>query len=146
MVNLRRDMIQGLVRVRILHTAALGPVSGVEFSRDLATAGHQVSPGTLYPLLHAMEKAGLVKSAGKLVKGKRRRYYRTTKKGRNQLNQALSALDQFLFGIVSVAPEAPNPSGSDGVAAFNGQMPPDVGSRDRASVDGGGNVGNPALE
>jgi PadR family transcriptional regulator, regulatory protein PadR len=111
-------MIQGLVRVRILHAAALGPASGVELSHELATAGHQVSPGTLYPLLHAMEKAGWVKSTGKMVKGKRRRYYRATKKGRNQLDQALSALDQFLFGIVSIVPEPPNASGKNGAATL----------------------------
>jgi PadR family transcriptional regulator len=104
MVNLRRDMIQGLVRVRILRAASLRPVSGVELSQDLATSGHQVSPGTLYPLLHAMEKAGWVKSTGKTVKGKRRRYYRVTKKGRNQLEQALSALEQFLVGVVVAVP------------------------------------------
>jgi PadR family transcriptional regulator PadR len=119
MVNLRRDMIQGLVRVRILHAAARGPLSGVDLARDLATAGHQVSPGTLYPLLHAMEKAGWVKSTGKTVKGKRRRYYRVTKKGRNQLEQALSALDQFLFGIVS-APVRPNTSGNDDDGSTHG--------------------------
>jgi len=100
MVNLSRDMIQGLVRLRILHAACDHPVSGVDLSQDLARAGHQVSPGTLYPLLHQMEKAGWVKSNGKTVKGKRRRYYRVTKKGRAQLQQALEALDQFLNGIV----------------------------------------------
>ncbi|MDQ6669752.1 MAG: PadR family transcriptional regulator [Chloroflexota bacterium] len=100
MVNLSRDMIHGLVRVRILRAASLAPVSGVEVSQELATAGHRVSPGTLYPLLHAMEKAGWVKSTGKTVRGKRRRYYRVTKKGRAQLEQALTALDQFLDGIV----------------------------------------------
>ncbi len=125
MVNLRRDMIQGLVRVRVLRAAALGPVSGVELSRDLATAGHQVSPGTLYPLLHAMEKAGWVQSTGKTVKGKRRRYYRVTKKGRSQLEQALSALDQFLAGIiVSIPSERPNTPGNDGVVVVTS---PDCG-------------------
>ncbi len=116
MVNLSRDMIQGLVRLRILRAASRGPVSGVEFSQDLATAGHRVSPGTLYPLLHAMEKAGWVKSKGKTVKGKRRRYYRVTRKGRSQLEQALSALDQFLTGIlVPVPPTPPDSSGNHGV-------------------------------
>jgi PadR family transcriptional regulator PadR len=115
MVNLSRDMTQGLVRLRILRAASRGPVSGVELSQDLTTAGHHVSPGTLYPLLHAMEKAGWVKSNGKTVKGKRRRYYRVTRKGRGQLEQALSALDQFLVGIlVSVPPTPPNMSGNDG--------------------------------
>jgi PadR family transcriptional regulator PadR len=118
MVNLRRDMIQGLVRLRILRAAARGPVSGVELSQDLATAGHQVSPGTLYPLLHDMEKAGWVKSTGKTVKGKRRRYYRATRKGRGQLEQAVAILDQFLFGILAVPPGQGQPSASeDGVAA-----------------------------
>lgn len=104
MVNLHRDMIQGLVRLRILHAATSGPVSGVELSRDLALAGHQLSPGTLYPLLHEMEKVGWVKSKGKTVKGKRRRYYRLTKKGRGQLAQALAALERFLVGMVGALP------------------------------------------
>jgi DNA-binding PadR family transcriptional regulator len=96
-VNLRRDMIQGLVRLRILRAATRGPISGVELSEDLAAAGHRLSPGTLYPLLHDLEKAGWLKSKGKTVKGKRRRYYRVTKKGRVQLEQALLAVNEFLF-------------------------------------------------
>src|SRR5437868_3297939 len=35
-------------------------------------------------------------SKGKTVKGKRRSYYRVSKKGGSQVEQALSALDQFL--------------------------------------------------
>ena len=90
-------MMQGLVRMRILRAATRGPISGVELSEDLASAGHRLSPGTLYPLLHDLEKAGWLKSKGKTVKGKRRRYYRVTKTGRVQLEQALIALNQFLF-------------------------------------------------
>jgi DNA-binding PadR family transcriptional regulator len=98
MVNLRRDMIQGLVRLRVLRAALHGPVSGVELSHDLLSVGYRVSPGTLYPLLHDLEKAGWLKSKGKTVKGKRRRYYRATKKGRIQVEETLTALHQFLFG------------------------------------------------
>ena len=117
MVNLRRDMVTGLVRLRILRAATLSPVSGVDLSNNLASAGHKVSPGTLYPLLHDMEKAGWVKSTGKTVKGKRRRYYRATKKGRSQLEQALSALEQFLFGIISTQPHQATPDPmNDGAA------------------------------
>ena len=115
MVNLRRDMIKGLVRLRILHAAALQPVSGVELSRALALAGHHVGPGTLYPLLHDMEKAGWVKSTGKTVKGKHRRYYRATKKGRAQLEEARSALAQFLAGVVPLVPLPTLDAPPDGV-------------------------------
>src|SRR5689334_20557253 len=104
MVNVRRDMVQGLVRLRILHAAAAGPISGVELSDNLASVGHKISPGTLYPLLHQMEKSGWIKSSGKTVKGKRRRYYRLTKKGGLQLSQALVDVQQFLNGILDVQP------------------------------------------
>lgn len=130
MVNLSRDMTKGLVRLRVLHAATAGAISGVELSHDLAQAGHYVSPGTLYPLLHAMEKAGWLKSKGKTIKGKRRRYYRLTGKGQSQLDQALAALDRFLDGIPSPSPApAATPLGmpnglaiqasSSGVAAGN---------------------------
>jgi PadR family transcriptional regulator PadR len=99
MVNLRRDIIKGLVRLRILHAAVGAPVSGVELAVELEAAGHHIGPGTLYPLLHALQKEGWVKSTARTVKGKRRRYYRATKKGRVQLEQALEALDQFLAGL-----------------------------------------------
>jgi PadR family transcriptional regulator PadR len=109
MVNLRRDMITGLVRLRILHAAAQAAVSGVELGQELEKAGHHIGPGTLYPLLHAMQHEGWVKSTGKTVKGKRRRYYRATKKGRLQFEQALAALDEFLAGLrqLAIADDAP---------------------------------------
>ena len=104
MVNVRRDMVAGLVGVRIMHAATRGPVSGVELSSELAVVGHRISPGTLYPLLHQMEKSGWLKSNGKTVKGKRRKYYRLTKKGRTQLQEALANLQQFLQGIFELRP------------------------------------------
>jgi PadR family transcriptional regulator PadR len=104
MVNVRRDMVQGLVRLRILHAASARPISGVELTTDLAAVGHKISPGTLYPLLHKMEKAGWIRSTGRTVKGKRRRYYRLTKKGEVQLNAALAEVQQFLRGILEVQP------------------------------------------
>jgi PadR family transcriptional regulator len=117
MVNLRRDMMQGLVRLRILRAAQRRPISGVELSDDLATAGHRVGPGTLYPLLHDLEKVGWLKSKGKTVKGKRRRYYHITKKGRVQLEQALVAVNQFLFeGLEPLAGVSPMGANHDGAA------------------------------
>jgi DNA-binding PadR family transcriptional regulator len=100
MVNVRHGMVTGLVSVRVLHATTARPMSGVELSENLAAAGHRISPGTLYPLLHQMEKAGWLKSDGKTVKGKRRRYYRLTKKGRAQLQAALDELERFLAGIL----------------------------------------------
>jgi PadR family transcriptional regulator PadR len=101
-VNLLRDMVQGLVRVHILHAAEVGPVSGVELSDQFAAAGHRLGPGTLYPLLHGMEKAGWLKSKDRTVKGKHRRYYRLTNKGRGALADARTALRPWLASLAGL--------------------------------------------
>jgi PadR family transcriptional regulator PadR len=103
-VDLQRDIFQGLVLLRILHAASLERVSGVELSARFESLGHRVSPGTLYPLLHRMEKTGWLKSAGKTVRSKYRRYYRITKKGREALQDARPKLSAFIAGIL----ESPN--------------------------------------
>lgn len=95
MATLLREVLQGVARLHILSRAARAPVSGVEIREDLAAHGYPVSPGTLYPLLHGMEKAGWVKSKDKNVKGKRRRYYRATRKGRVALDEAREKLRQL---------------------------------------------------
>ena len=59
---------------------------------------------TLYPLLHKMEKSGWIKSTGRTVKGKRRRYYHLTKKGQLQLSLSLTQVQQFLKGVLDVQP------------------------------------------
>ncbi|MCK7468847.1 MAG: PadR family transcriptional regulator [Desulfosudis oleivorans] len=45
---------------------------------ELAHHGYELSPGTLYPILHAMEAAGYLASEQELVAGKLRRYYAIT--------------------------------------------------------------------
>jgi|SRR5579859_4627073 len=104
MVNLRRDTVTGLVRLRILHAASKSDaLCGVDLSADLAAVGHRVSPGTLYPLLHELETAGWLASHAKTVNGRRRRYYAITGNGRAQLDEAMLALRRFAF-------DAPNGS------------------------------------
>ena len=44
----------------------------------------QMSEGTLYPILHALEQEGCLKSDWRTVDGRRRKYYHLTDKGRRQ--------------------------------------------------------------
>ncbi len=53
--------------------------------QELARHGYAISPGTLYPIFHGMEKAGVLASEPKPVQGKIRRYYTITDKGRHTL-------------------------------------------------------------
>jgi DNA-binding PadR family transcriptional regulator len=79
--QLTRDVFLGFMGVHILHHAAQAPIFGLERIEELRRHGHSIGPATLYPMLHALEEAGALRSTQKLVDGKTRRYYRTTKLG-----------------------------------------------------------------
>jgi DNA-binding PadR family transcriptional regulator len=57
-----QDFYGGLIRLHILHHASKGPVFGLWFIEELARHGYKVSPGTLYPLLHGLERKGYLRS------------------------------------------------------------------------------------
>ena len=59
--RLFRDLLLGFVRVHVLYHASLAPVYGVGLITTLDEHGYRLSPGTLYPLLHSMEKAGFLR-------------------------------------------------------------------------------------
>src|SRR6476619_2610410 len=53
-----RDLYSGLIRLHILHHAVEGPVFGLGMSEELSRHGYRISAGTLYPLLHGLERKG----------------------------------------------------------------------------------------
>jgi PadR family transcriptional regulator PadR len=54
-----------MIRLHILYHAARAPVFGLGIIEELARHGYKLSPGTLYPLLHGMERKGYLRSAVK---------------------------------------------------------------------------------
>ena len=86
---------QGLVKLFVLHQAGQGPIYGGRLKKTLRDRGYDISPGSLYPLLHAMEKANLLSSRLKVFKGRVRKYYGLTPQGESclqELQQAFSGL------------------------------------------------------
>jgi DNA-binding PadR family transcriptional regulator len=55
---------------------------------ELKSHGYDMSPGTLYPILHSMEQEGLLYVEKRVIEGKVRKYYSLTEKGNDVLNQA----------------------------------------------------------
>ena len=78
---------QGMVKIVILHQASMGPVYGGGLSKYLCSQGYKISPGTLYPLLHSLEKAGYLRCHLKVNKGRLRKYYKTTALGQSCLDE-----------------------------------------------------------
>jgi DNA-binding PadR family transcriptional regulator len=62
---------------------------------ELKLHGYRIGPGKLYPLLHGMERAGLLKSTLKNVNGRRRRVYNITALGKRALDKASEKVDEL---------------------------------------------------
>src|SRR4029450_8903658 len=73
-----RSFLQGAVQLHILHHAAQHPIHGAWMAAELARHGYRISPGTLYPMLHRLEAAGLLVGHDDLEAGRRIRRYTIT--------------------------------------------------------------------
>lgn len=83
-----RKFFLGFIQIHILHHAKEHPIYGLWMLEELREHGYELGPGTLYPLLHSMEKGGLLEREDKVVEGKVRKYYRTTARGNEVLAEA----------------------------------------------------------
>ena len=93
----RQELLSGLIRLHILHHAVEGELYGHWMIEELGRHGYRMSPGTLYPMLHALERKGYLKSKTKGAGRRARRLYRATKKGREALGFARDRVRE-LFG------------------------------------------------
>ena len=94
-----RDLYSGLIRLHILHHASEEAIFGLQMSVELARHGYALSPGTLYPLLHGLERKGYLKSTSKRMGSTVRRLYRATPAGRKALAAAKVKVRE-LFGEI----------------------------------------------
>jgi DNA-binding PadR family transcriptional regulator len=83
-----RKLFLGFMSIHILHHAAKEPIYGLWMIEELRHHGYELSPGTLYPILHGMEKDDLLTSSERNVDGKIRKYYRITPQGELVLAEA----------------------------------------------------------
>jgi PadR family transcriptional regulator, regulatory protein PadR len=92
-----QGLYSGLIRLHILHHACEEPIFGLGMIEELARHGYRLSPGTLYPIVHGMEKKGLLRSKQQQANGKIRRVYSATPNGRRALQAAKQKVRE-LFG------------------------------------------------
>lgn len=83
-----RKFFLGFIQIHILHHAKKDPFYGVWMIDELREHGYDMSPGTLYPLLHTMTSKGLLEKEEKTVEGKIRKYYKITSLGNGVLEEA----------------------------------------------------------
>lgn len=91
----QRELFSGLIRIHVLVHASHEPIFGLAMMEELAHHGYRIGPGTLYPLLHGLERSGLLKSALKTVGGRKRRVYKITSVGKKALEKARVKVDEL---------------------------------------------------
>lgn len=92
-----KDLYGGLIRLHILHHAAEEPIFGLGITEELRHHGYEISPGTLYPMLHGLEKKGYLTSRRERTGRSDRRVYEITEQGRVALTNAKTKVRE-LFG------------------------------------------------
>ncbi len=83
-----RKLFLGFIQIHILHHAKKEAIYGSFMIEELKSHGYDISPGTLYPILHNLEKSGLLEVETKNYEGKMRKYYHITSQGEDTLIRA----------------------------------------------------------
>ena len=105
-----KNLLSGSTTMLLLKLLERGDMYGYQMIEELKNRSKNVfelKAGTLYPLLHAMEKKGFVTSYDKAADNNRvRKYYSITKEGlqalqdkKNEWNTYASAINRILGGV-----------------------------------------------
>ena len=95
-----REFFLGFIKIHILHHAGEEPVYGLALIAELRRHGYALSPGTLYPVLHQLERAGYLRALRRVVGGKLRKYYTLTRRGGRALGEARAKIAELVGEVV----------------------------------------------
>jgi DNA-binding PadR family transcriptional regulator len=114
--DMLREFFLGFIKIHILHHAAAEPVYGLALIAELHRHGYDLSPGTLYPVLHGLERAGYLTRQDRLVGGKIRKYYAITEDGRRALDEMRPKIAELTAEVLEGQGPArlPEPSETEG--------------------------------
>jgi len=95
---MRAEVLKGHLDALLLATLAEGPRHGYAIKEALRVGSggrFDLPTGTVYPALHRLERAGLIRGSWSTVNGRRRRSYELTAGGRRALGQERSSWQEF---------------------------------------------------
>jgi DNA-binding PadR family transcriptional regulator len=98
--DMLREFFLGFIKIHILHHAGEEPVYGLALIAELRRHGYELSPGTLYPVLHQLEKAQYLRRLNRLVNGKVRKYYVLTRRGGQALDDARARIGELMGEVL----------------------------------------------
>jgi DNA-binding PadR family transcriptional regulator len=94
-----RRLYSGLIRLHVLHHAGEEEIFGFGMMQELRRHGYRIGAGTMYPMLHGMEKSGLLRSRVLKKDGREQRSYRATPAGRKALTEAKEKVQELFHEL-----------------------------------------------
>ena len=105
-MKISKELLKGSTGTMILQLLSEQDMYGYMIIQQIEIRSDSVfrmSEGSLYPILHAMEKDGLLEAYRQVSEsGKERKYYRITPKGRLQLSLKLDEWKLFSSSVSKV--------------------------------------------
>ena len=95
-----KDFFLGFVKIHTLYHASREPIYGAEIVEELGRHGYRLSPGTLYPTLHRLEREGYLTVEKRVVEGKVRKYYHITDQGMAILDEARRKIAELVDEVL----------------------------------------------
>ena len=106
----KTDMLQGMLDLLILRSLRGGPLNGWDIMQRIHIVSgdvFRVIPGSLYPALHRLEAAGLVKAEwGASENNRRAKFYKLTAAGKKQLDEEWETWKRFSGAVELILRDA----------------------------------------
>jgi PadR family transcriptional regulator PadR len=109
------ETLKGHLDGLLLASLEDGPRHGyaiIEMLRTGSAGRFDLPTGTVYPALHRLERAGLIRSRWSVVSGRRRRTYALSSAGRRSLSAERASWREFATAVAAVLGPAPWPATS----------------------------------
>ncbi len=110
---MKAEVLKGHLDGLLLATLEDGPRHGyavMEVLRAGSDGRFDLPTGTVYPALHRLERAGLIRGRWSSVGGRRRRSYELTAAGRRTLGVERSAWHEFSAAVTALLEPTPWPA------------------------------------
>lgn len=100
-----KELLKGSTSTLVLSVLETRDLYGYKIIRELEVRSEkafEMSEGTLYPILHALEKEKCLESYWKEFDGRKRKYYHITKKGTKVLQDKKLEWESFASNVNKV--------------------------------------------
>jgi DNA-binding PadR family transcriptional regulator len=104
------EALKGHLDSILLASLEAQPLHGYAIMEAVRVGSHasfDLPTGTVYPALHRLERAGLVRSRWSTVSGRRRRTYELTEPGRRRLREQRQSWKRFSKAVSNLLGGAP---------------------------------------